>query len=299
MGFKLREIEAESKFCRELTLEAIERAVPVGEVQAVLAETGVRTQRERKLNMVVTVFVTIAMNLYSRVSIGEVLRKMAQGLRYIWPDPDYLVANDSAISQRRYQLGARPAGRLVPSGLPAAGHARDAGRLPVRPAPDGHRRHDRRRARHARRMWPPLVVITRHRGDSAFPQVQAVYLAECGTHAIVDAGFWPCHTSERMGGLRMLRSVGRRACWSCGTAAFTTSTWSSGAVDAGPRSWPACPRMSSPQLVRRLPDGSYLATIRPSEYARRKAGRMPARTHHRVHHHRSGTCRTTARAIAC
>ena len=46
------------------------------------------------------------------------------------------------------------------------------------------------------------------RGDSAFPQVKAVYLAECGTHAIVDAGVWPCHTSERLGGLRMLRSVG-------------------------------------------------------------------------------------------
>ena len=26
------------------------------------------------------------------------------------------------------------------------------------------------------------------RGDSAFPQVQGVYLAECGSHAIVDAG---------------------------------------------------------------------------------------------------------------
>ena len=80
----------------------------MAEVQAVLAETGVCEQRERKLNMLVTVLLTIAMNIYSRASIGEVMRKMAQGLRYIWPDPDYPVANDSAISQRRYQLGARP-----------------------------------------------------------------------------------------------------------------------------------------------------------------------------------------------
>ena len=41
------------------------------------------------------------------------------------------------------------------------------------------------------------------RGDSAFPQMQAVCLCESGTHC-----FWPCHTGERMGGLRMLRSVG-------------------------------------------------------------------------------------------
>ena len=49
-----------------------------------------------------------------------------------------------------------------------------------------------------------------NRGDSAFPQVQAVYLAECGAHAIVDAGFWPCQTSERVGAFRMLRSVTAR-----------------------------------------------------------------------------------------
>jgi hypothetical protein len=29
------------------------------------------------------------------------------------------------------------------------------------------------------------------RGDSAFPQVQGVYLAECGSQAIVDATFGP------------------------------------------------------------------------------------------------------------
>jgi hypothetical protein len=86
-GFKLREIEAESKFCRELSFDAIAQAVPVAVVQAVLAESGACEQRERKLNMLVTVFLTIAMNLYPRASIGEVLRKIAQGLRYIWPDP--------------------------------------------------------------------------------------------------------------------------------------------------------------------------------------------------------------------
>jgi len=51
------------------------------------------------------------------------------------------------------------------------------------------------------------AVFGRHtsdRGASAFPQIQVVYLAECGTHAIVDAGFWPCHTSERVGGFRRL-----------------------------------------------------------------------------------------------
>ena len=47
-------------------------------------------------------------------------------------------------------------------------------------------------------------------------------MAECGTHAIVDAGFWPCHTSERIGALRMLRSVeaGMLVMWDSGLHSF-------------------------------------------------------------------------------
>jgi hypothetical protein len=270
LGFKLREIEAESKFCRELMLEAVERAVPIAEVQAVLAETGVREQRERKLNLLVTVLVTIAMNLYSRASIGEVMRKIAQGLRYIWPDADYRVANDSAISQRRYQLGARPLVALfhrvcrplaTPETLGAFlfglrlmaidGTTEDVPDTPENAAAFG-RYHG-------------------GRGDSAFPQVKGVYLAECGTHAIVDAGFWPCRTTERLGGLRLLRSVGpgMLVMWDTGFHDFDMVQRT---VEQGAHVLARLSAHVKPQLVRRLKDGSYWATIRPSAYARRKRG---------------------------
>ena len=45
MGFRLREIEAESKFCREFSIDAMERVVPIGEVRAVLSDVGVSEQR--------------------------------------------------------------------------------------------------------------------------------------------------------------------------------------------------------------------------------------------------------------
>ncbi len=61
MGLNLCEIEAESEFCRALRSAAIEQAVPMAEVQAGLAATGIYEQRERKLNMLVMVLVTIAM----------------------------------------------------------------------------------------------------------------------------------------------------------------------------------------------------------------------------------------------
>jgi hypothetical protein len=270
LGFKLREIEAESKFCRELTMEAIAQAVPLAEVQAVLAETSVCEQRVRKLNMLVTVLLTIAMNIYTRSSIGEVMSKIAQGLRYIWPDPEYRVANDSAISQRRYQLGARPLVALFhrvcrPLATPETsgaflfglrlmaidGSSEDVPDTPENAAVFGRYHGDR--------------------GDSAFPQIKTVYLAECGTHAIVDAGLWPCHTSERLGGFRMLRSVGpgMLVMWDTG---FHNFDMVQAAVDRGAQVLARLPAHVRPHLVRRLKDGSYLATIRPSAYARRKRG---------------------------
>ena len=115
MGYKLREIAAESKFSQELTLDAIARAVPLSEIKAALTEEAVCEQRERKLNMVMTVLVTIAMNLYARISIGAVLKRVAKGLRYIWPDPDYPVAKANAFSYRRYQVGPRPLANLFHS----------------------------------------------------------------------------------------------------------------------------------------------------------------------------------------
>ena len=53
-----------------------------------------------------------------------------------------------------------------------------------------------------RRMWHGR----HHCGDNAFPRVKGVYLVECGTHAVTDAGFWPCHVSERHG---RKRTVGK------------------------------------------------------------------------------------------
>jgi hypothetical protein len=88
------------------------------------------------------------------------------------------------------------------------------------------------------------------RGDSAFPQVKAVYLAECGTHAIVDAGFWPCQTSERVGGLRMLRSVGpgMLVMWDTGFHDFDMVKL---AVDRGAHVLARLPAHVKPQLMRR------------------------------------------------
>src|SRR5438552_7589201 len=207
MPYSIRTCPAPGKFCRELTVDALARAIPQETIAAALAETGAAARRERKLTMAVVVWALIAMNLYTTLSLGHVLQKLARGLRYVWPDPEYPVPGASALSYRRYQLGARPLVALFhrvcrPLATPQTPGAFLFGlRLmaldgTLEDVPDS----------------PANVrAFGRHhsgRGASAFPQVQGVYLSECGTHAVIDAGFWPCHTSERVGAVRLLRSVG-------------------------------------------------------------------------------------------
>jgi len=270
MGYIIREIEVESKFSSQLTLEAIGQPVPMNEIKAVLREEGAQEMRERKLNMAVVVLLVIAMNIYTHLSIGHVMRKMAQGLRFIWPDPTYRLPKDNAITYRRYQLGARPLVALFHRVCRPMATERTRGAFlfglrlmaidgTVEDVPDTPEN---------------AAVFGRHhgdRGDSAFPQVRGVYLVECGTHAIVDAGFWPCRISERVGGFRMLRSVepGMLVMWDRGLHDYDMIA---AVRRRGAHVLSRLPSNIKPKRVRRLPDGSYLAYLYPSDYKRRKRG---------------------------
>ena len=270
MGYRFRQLEAESKFCQALSLDAIGRAVPWSDIQAVLVAEKAQEQRERKLNQAVVVLMLIAMNLYPWLALSGVMRQVARGLRLVWADPEYPVPQASALSYRRYQLGARPLVALChrvchPLATPATpGAFRFGLRLmaidgTVEDVPDSPEN---------------AAACGRHtsdRGASAFPQVLGVYLVECGTHAIVDAGFWPCHTSEHVGARRLLRSVGpgMLVMWDRGLHGYDQV--------AGVRQQEGhvLSRLAAnvkPEVVRRLSDGTYLAYIYPSDYQRRKHG---------------------------
>jgi len=270
MGYRFRQLAAESKFCQALSLDAIGRAVPWSDIQAVLVAEQAQEQRERKLNQAVVVLMLIAMNLYTWLALGGVMRKVARGLRLVWADPEYPVPQASALSYRRYQLGARPLVALFhrvchPLATPDTPGAFLFGlRLmaidgTVEDVPDSPEN---------------AAAFGRHtsdRGASAFPQVLGVYLVECGTHAIVDAGFWPCHTSEHVGARRLLRSVGpgMLVMWDRGLHDYDQ------VAGVRQREGHVLSRLAAnvqPTVVRRLPDGTYLAYIYPSDYQRRKHG---------------------------
>jgi hypothetical protein len=270
MEYKLRGFGEEDKFSRELALEVLEKAIPKEEIEAVLSETGSVEQRDRKLNMSDVLLIVIGMCMYANVSISHAMRKISQGLRLVWKDPDYRLPGASAISYRRYRLGARPLVSLFhrvckPVATPETiGAYRFGLRLmaidgTVEEVPDTPEN---------QRVFGRLKGS---RGESAFPQVRGVYLVECGTHAIVDAGFWPCKVSEKVGAFRMLRSVdpGMLVMWDRGLHDYDMFS----RVRA--RGAHVLSRIGShihPKRVETFSDGSYLAYIYPSDYKRRKQG---------------------------
>jgi len=108
MVFTLRQIEQEDNFSQHLCLDALREAIPVAQIEAVLAEYGPKQTRRRRLTPRAVMWLIICMHLFSRSSLAHVFGHLARGLRLIWPDPLYQLPTDAALSYRRYQLGAKP-----------------------------------------------------------------------------------------------------------------------------------------------------------------------------------------------
>jgi hypothetical protein len=106
--------------------------------------------------------------------------------------------------------------------------------------------------------------------------VRSLLLVECGTHAVVDAGFWPCHIHERVGARRLLRSItpDMLVMLDRGLYGFDLI------YAVGQRGSHVLVRVPAQvvfeaqtgQTGQRLADGSVLTCIRPADYARRKQG---------------------------
>lgn len=147
------------------------------------------------------------MNLFTEEAIEDVMIKLIAGSRFPHPMDDIEVAGASDICQRRQPLSIVPMVALFREVCRplATAKTQAAFLFGMRlMAIDGT-------LEDVADTLANANYFGRHtasRGDSAFPQLRCVYLCECGTHAICDAGVWSYTTSERSGSLRMLRSVG-------------------------------------------------------------------------------------------
>lgn len=267
MTFHLRLIAETARFSDELTLEALNTLVTPADVAAVLAAEGRTTPRERKLTLAATIYLVLGLHLFPRRSIKRVFARLAQGLRFVWPDDALCLPGESALSYRRTQLGARPLVSLFQRvarplattrtrGAWICGYRAVAldGTLEALPDTPANR--------------AAFGGPSNAQGAGAFPQLRAVYLAECGTHTLLDAGVWPYAISERRGALRLLRSVsaGMLLMWDRGFHGFDLLL---AARQRGAHVLGRLPANVQPELIEVLADGSWLAYLYPAAAARR------------------------------
>lgn len=270
MGYMIRQIATERTLCQELTVDILQATLTNATIETVLTAHHAHADRARKFTMTAVVWIIIAMNLYTTIAISAVIRTVFKSLRLLSPAADPVVPGDSAFTYRRYQLGARPLVDLfhtvcLPMTTPQTPGAFLFGLRLV--AIDGTVEDVPDTAANVRAFGRLHTA----RGPAAFPQVQGVYLVEVGSHALIDAGFWPIQTSERVGGFRLLRSVTPEmlVMWDRG---FHDYEMLVAVRQRGGHVLGRLPAHVKPQRVRSLPDGSYLAHLAPSHYQRRTAG---------------------------
>ncbi len=267
MGYRIREMVATCQLGQAVTVDALAQVIPQAALEEALAATGVHEQRDRALSFTTVLWVVIAMNLYTDLALGHVLRRLVQGVRFCWPDPEAPVPTASALTYRRYQVGARPVVALFhrvcrPLATPQTPGAFAFGLRLM--ALDGTTEVVPDTPANAAAFGRP----SNQAGASAYPQVQVLGLLECGTHALVDAGVWPYGTSEHRAARRLLRSVTAEmlVLYDRGLHSYDLVV---GVRQRGAHVLGRLPANVTLRTARVLADGSVLAWLRPANAERR------------------------------
>lgn len=240
-------------------LQVVTTAIPPATLSAVIRELNVGEQRCRKLPAALVLLLPVAMHLFPRESLPRVLLRAVQGLRLLWPTPALEPATASAICQARTKLGVRAVAALYHrcAHLLTTAQTPGAFRFGLRlMALDGTLENVPDTPANRRYFGGP----SNQHGLASYPQARGVYLAECGSHAIIDAGFWPYHVGERTGAWRLLRSVqpGMLLLWDQG---FHSAALVAAVVARGAHLLERVPLAVRLPVEQRLADGSYLSHL--------------------------------------
>ena len=254
----------ERRFSDGISIGVLTRIFHRDLVDEVLLETRSMEQRSRLLPARVVVYYVLALCLFCEDAYEEVMRKLVNGLRFLgnWSD-DWRVPTSSAISQARQRLGEAPLAALF-----------DRVAVPIaRPGTRGGWFHGRRL------MAVDGVVLDvpdtpanlaefgksgRGKSLSPFPQVRAVGLAECGTHAMVAAAFdsWKVYERDLLGRILNSFEVGMLVLADRGF--FSYDLWKEAAATGADLVWRLSDHIEVPVLSRHA-DGSYRSELLPKQ----------------------------------
>jgi Insertion element 4 transposase N-terminal/Transposase DDE domain len=236
------------------------RVFPPELVDEVIAETGRKEQRHRSLPARVMAYFAVGMALHSEGSYEDVLGLLTDGLAWTSGVEPVRLPSKSGIFQARARLGAEPVEALfrrvaVPLATPGAVGAWLAGRRLV--AIDGTCLDVADTPENATWFGRPGV----NKGDqAAFPQARVVALAECGSHAVLDAELGLYSISEVELSRRLVDRFEPGMLVLADRGFYGFKLWGQAAATGADLLW----RMRASQRldpVEILPDGSYLSQV--------------------------------------
>lgn len=243
-----------------VALGVLTRTFPPWFVDEVVEAAGKVERRHRLLPARLVVYYVLAMALFSDAGYEEVVRNLVEGLAWEsgW-ERAWRVPSKSAIFQARQRLGVEPVRELfergcVPFGTAAGGfYGRwrlvgvDGTTLNLADTPENEQEFGRPGS------W-------RGEGRAAFPQLRAVGLAECATHALFALAIGPCSTAEKTLARELLGSLSDGMLVLADRGFFSFGLWGEARATGADLLW----RTKAGHILpvdKRLGDGSYLSHL--------------------------------------
>jgi hypothetical protein len=273
----IAELPTGTRITDYISLGVISRAFPLTAIGPVLEKTGTASLRQRDLPAQVVVYYVIALALYMQSSYREVLRCLLEGIQWLRdPSARVRVAGKSGISQARTRLGWEPLRQL---------HDELVQPVAVRGTEGAWYREWRLVSLDGSTFDVADEKFNEEafgrpgasRGTSAYPQIRFVSLVENGTHVLFGSQMDGYRAGEITLAKAVLPRLNKDMLCLADRNFFGFELWKQARATGADLLWRMKKNMRmAPQ--QRLPDGSYLSHVYPSERDwRHKANGIPVR----------------------
>jgi hypothetical protein len=247
-----------------ISLGVITKTFPLSTIGPVLSNTGKASLRQRDLPAQVVVYYVIALALYMQSSYREVLRCLLEAVQWLRdPSAGMRVAGKSGISQARTRLGWEPLRQLHDELVKpvAVRSTRGAWYRSWRLVSlDGSTFDVADEKANEEAFSRPGAS----RGESAYPQIRFVSLVENGTHVLFGSHMDGYRTGEITLAKSVLPALRKGMLCLADRNFFGFELWNQASVTGADLLWRMKKNMRM-ACEKRLPDGSYLSHVYPSE----------------------------------
>ena len=264
MARTVAELPSGARITDYISLGVITKTFPVSIIGPVLSNTGKASVRQRDLPAQVVVYYVIALALYMQSSYREVLRCLLEAVQWLRdPSVGVRVAGKSGISQARTRLGWEPLRQLHDELVKpvAVRSTRGAWYRSWRLVSlDGSTFDVADEKANEEAFSRPGAS----RGSSAYPQIRFVSLVENGTHVLFGSQMDGYRTGEITLAKSVLPALRKGMLCLADRNFFGFQLWNQASLTGADLLWRMKKNMRM-ACEKRLPDGSYLSQVYPSE----------------------------------